>query len=83
MEETEKKEKALLDKLKEYGKALPKRWFITAFSGMAQGVAAAIDSMGRDDVVGSVAGDDTIIIVMRTNEAAALLAQDLAQIIKK
>jgi len=38
MEETEKKEKALLDKLKEYGKALPKRWFITAFSGMAQGL---------------------------------------------
>ncbi len=56
---------------------------VKTFSGMAQGVAAAIDSMGRDDVVGSVAGDDTIIIVMRTNEAAETLADDLMAIVKK
>ncbi len=56
---------------------------VKTFSGMAQGVAAAIDSMGCDDVVGSVAGDDTIIIVMRTNEAAEKLANDLMAIVKK
>ena len=56
---------------------------VKTFSGMAQGVAAAIDSMGRDDVVGSVAGDDTIIIVMRTNEAAGALADDLLALIGK
>ena len=50
---------------------------------MAQGAGAAIDSMGRDDVVGSVAGDDTIIIVMRTNEAASLLVSELRDIIGK
>ncbi|MBQ8250170.1 MAG: arginine repressor [Clostridia bacterium] len=49
--------------------------------GMASGAAAAIDSMGRDDLVGSVAGDDTIIIVMRTNEAAQSLVDDLNEII--
>ena len=48
---------------------------------MAQGAAAAIDSLERDDVVGSVAGDDTIIIVMRTSEAAQSLADDLYDLI--
>ena len=47
---------------------------------MAQGAAAAIDSMGRDDIVGSVAGDDTILIVMRTNESAAALIAELREI---
>lgn len=50
-------------------------------AGMAQGAAAAIDSMGRADIVGSVAGDDTIIIVMRTNEAAQSLLEELSEII--
>lgn len=52
-------------------------------AGMAQGAGAAIDSMGRDDIVGSVAGDDTIIIVMRTNEAATILVSELREIIGK
>ncbi|HIX91936.1 MAG TPA: arginine repressor [Firmicutes bacterium] len=52
-------------------------------AGMAQGAGAAIDSMGRDDIVGSVAGDDTIIIVMRTNEAASILVSELREIIGK
>jgi len=52
-------------------------------SGMAQGTAAAIDAMGRDDVVGSVAGDDTIIIVMRTNDAASSLIAEIQEIIEK
>ncbi len=54
---------------------------VKTYSGMAQGAAAAIDSMERDDVVGSVAGDDTIIIVMRTPEAAQSLADDLYEIL--
>lgn len=52
-------------------------------SGMAQGAALAIDSMGRRDIVGSVAGDDTIIIVMRTNEATSELIADLREICEK
>ncbi len=55
---------------------------VKTYSGMAQGAAAAIDSMERDDVVGSVAGDDTVIIVMRTPEAAQSLTDDLYEIIK-
>lgn len=52
-------------------------------SGMAQGAALAIDSMGRDDIVGSVAGDDTIIIVMRSDDAAANLIAELREICEK
>lgn len=50
---------------------------IKTISGMAQGAAAAVDSMGRSDVVGSVAGDDTIIIVMRTSDSAQSLMDEL------
>ncbi len=52
-------------------------------SGMAQGAALAIDSMGRDDIVGCVAGDDTIMIVMRTNDAAAGFISELREICEK
>ena len=37
--------------------------------------------MKRDDIVGCVAGDDTIIVVMRTGEAAQSLIDDLGDII--
>lgn len=56
---------------------------VKTFSGMAQGVAAAIDSMGREDIVGSVAGDDTIIIVMRSAEAAERFSDDLYGVSKR
>ena len=49
-------------------------------AGMAQGAAAAIDSMGRDGVVGSVAGDDTIIVIMRTPEAASSIISEIREI---
>ena len=54
---------------------------VKTYAGMAQGAAAAIDSMGRSDIVGSVAGDDTIIIVMRTNDAAQSLCDELSEIV--
>ena len=56
---------------------------VKTIAGMAQGAAAAIDSMGRHDIVGSVAGDDTVIIVMRSNEAAQSLCDELKKITDK
>jgi transcriptional regulator of arginine metabolism len=50
-------------------------------AGMASGAAAAIDSMGRADLLGSVVGDDTVIIVMRTNDSAYSLIDALNEII--
>ena len=43
---------------------------LKTYSGMAQAAAAAIDSLQMQDIVGSVAGDDTILIVMRSDEIA-------------
>lgn len=43
---------------------------LKTYSGMAQAAAAAIDNMGWSEIVGSVAGDDTILIIMRSDESA-------------
>jgi transcriptional regulator of arginine metabolism len=43
--------------------------------GLAQAVAAGIDSMSFNEILGCVAGDDTIIIVA-TSEASALTVVD-------
>lgn len=43
---------------------------LKTYSGMAQAAAAAIDALQLSDIVGSVAGDDTIIIVMRSAQIA-------------
>ena len=40
-------------------------------SGMAGAVAVGIDRMTTRDILGCVAGDDTIIIVLRTPESAS------------
>ena len=38
--------------------------------GLANAAAAALDGMDLPDVVGTLAGDDTVILIMRTNAAA-------------
>lgn len=45
-------------------------------AGTAQGVAAAIDAAGLPDVAGSIAGDDTIMVVCIT-EAEAISFEQL------
>ena len=41
---------------------------VKTVSGMAMAVAAAIDSMKFHEVVGCIAGDDTIMVAVRTTE---------------
>ena len=53
---------------------------IKTVSGMAMGVAAAVDAMQYPEVVGSIAGDDTIMVAVRTAEDAALLLNKLKEI---
>ncbi len=43
--------------------------------GMAQAVATFIDRMQESDILGSVAGDDTILLVARDNESASEAAK--------
>ncbi len=50
---------------------------IKTLPGLASAVCGAVDAMGEDAVLGSVAGDDTGIIVMRNAAAAERLCTQL------
>ena len=45
--------------------------------GLANGACSALDNMDMNDIVGSLAGDDTALLVMRNTEAAELLCQEI------
>lgn len=51
---------------------------IKTLSGMAQGVGSLLDRMNISSMLGSIAGDDTIMIVTRTEEDAKKVASGLA-----
>jgi transcriptional regulator of arginine metabolism len=53
---------------------------IKCYVGMANAACAALDSIHWDGVVGTIAGDDTILCVMRTKEEAASFAEQLARL---
>ncbi len=55
---------------------------IKTLSGMAMAVAAAIDAMSIPEIVGSIAGDDTIMCVIKTAEETVLLKKKLSDIIE-
>ena len=50
---------------------------IRTVSGMAMAAAAALDAMDHTQIIGCIAGDDTIFAAMSTAEDAALLAEEL------
>jgi transcriptional regulator of arginine metabolism len=50
---------------------------VKTVSGMAGAVCAAVDAMKMDKVVGSIAGDDTLLIVIRTEEDAVRIMNRL------
>lgn len=54
---------------------------IKTFPGMAQAVAAGLDSADIEDVLGCVAGDDTVFLACRSTEAAAYAAAEIKGII--
>ncbi len=55
---------------------------INTMPGLASAAAAALDGMEIPNMVGSLAGDDTAILIMRTNEAAASFCQNIHEMIK-
>ena len=50
--------------------------------GMAMGVAAALDALNWKEILGSIAGDDTVMCVARDNEQAQSVAERLKGILK-
>lgn len=52
---------------------------LKTYAGMANAACAAIDSLEISDIVGSLAGDDTIFIVMSTENDAADFVKKLSK----
>ena len=50
---------------------------IHCLNGMAGAVCAAMDSFGFDEIIGTIAGDDTILIITRSEKAALELMKKL------
>lgn len=55
---------------------------LKTYAGMAQAVAAGIDHMNIHQVLGCVAGDDTIMIVARDEEAAQAINERISSLIE-
>jgi len=54
---------------------------IKTVSGMASAVCAAIDSMRLNEIVGSIAGDDTIMCAIRTTEDTIKVMDKISKIV--
>ena len=54
---------------------------IKTFSGMAQAACAALDMMSFDFIVGTLAGDDTIMVVCKNAETAKTAVAEFSQYI--
>lgn len=53
---------------------------VKCFGGMASSVCVAVDALFGDMMLGSLAGDDTIIIVTRSAEASEALLKEFRKI---
>lgn len=54
---------------------------IRTLPGLASAAASAIDTMNINMIVGSLAGDDTVMVVMRDNNAAAAFCGEIKNLI--
>lgn len=54
---------------------------VKTMSGMAMAVAAAIDAMKYPEIVGTIAGDDTIMMAVRTVEDTKSLMNQILQLV--
>ena len=48
---------------------------------MASAVCAAIDSMRLNEIVGSIAGDDTIMVAVRTTEETKIVLEKIREVL--
>ena len=50
---------------------------VKTMAGMANAIAVCVDSLQIKDIIGSVAGDDTILLVLKTSEKALSVEAEL------
>lgn len=55
---------------------------VKTVSGMAMAVAAALDAMKIPEILGCIAGDDTIMAAIKTNEDAAIVMEKIKQMLE-
>lgn len=56
---------------------------VKTVSGMAMAAGAALDSIGWKEIVGCIAGDDTVMCAIRTAEDTETVMAELRKIVKK
>lgn len=56
---------------------------IKTVSGMAMAVAAAVDNLKYPEIVGSIAGDDTIMVAIRTVEDTKSIMKQINMLLEK
>lgn len=54
---------------------------VRTLPGLASAAGSAIDAMNLSTIVGSIAGDDTVIIIMRDTNAAATLCGEIKSLL--
>ena len=54
---------------------------VRTLPGLASAAASALDAMNLSAVVGTLAGDDTVMIVMRDNNAAAAFCGEIKNLV--
>ena len=55
---------------------------VKTMPGLASAACAALDGMGIEAMLGSLAGDDTAMLVMRTNEDAEQLCDEIHKMMR-
>ena len=56
---------------------------VKTVSGMAMAVAAALDAMNWNEIVGCIAGDDTIMCAVRTVDDTILLMEKIKKLLEQ
>lgn len=56
---------------------------IKTMPGLASAACSALDGMHLPDMVGSLAGDDTALLILRSTEAAQSLCDEIRQMLNK
>lgn len=55
---------------------------LKTFPGLANAIGSGIDAIHSPDILGCVAGDDTVIIVLKTEDAAKEVSEKLKQMMR-
>jgi transcriptional regulator of arginine metabolism len=56
---------------------------VKCFTGMANAVCATFDAVGMEEVVGTLAGDDTFLIITRDTQGAQLVSTRLNKLLHR